>query len=157
MLFPGGIYPARVLSHSWTKAQSGAPGLNIKCSVADPDGDAADLFGTIYFTDASMGMARRQMKNLGFDPDTQDVFDIGKTVSLIGQDVQGGVTLEEFKGKTKIGFFGARVSAPDPAALKALTGKLRAAKKPDEPGEDFSVPPGTPAPKPAEGDDDIPF
>jgi len=165
-LFPGGTYPATVTKTSWVQSQTGLPGLRVTVAVSDPEGGDTVLVGTIYFSERNAGMGRRQLKNLGFDPDTQSAPEIGKTVSLDGNEVREGVTLEEYKGELKVGFFG-RKGGCDAATLKGLDAMLRAAKKGNEPKaahENFSAPGvDLPAPKedassqPAGGDDDIPF
>lgn len=153
MLMAGMHYDKATVSQTMhTEDQHGNAALKVWVKIPDPeamteDGNAT-VVGTIYTSPKAVSMARRQLKNIGFDPDTQDFGEIGKSVSLVGNEVKGGIDIEEFKGNLKVKFFGRMGGASD-KALSAATAALRAAKKNNAPG-------AVPAEEPPT-DEDIPF
>lgn len=167
-----GTYRAIVTGTRWTTSQGGNAGLTVNVDV-DDNGDFVSMFGTIWFTPKSMGMARGQLKALGFDPDHQHVRDIGGEISLVDQRCEVQVVEEDYKGQKqiKIGRFGGGPKPPSPELLASLDAKLAKAKKSgDDDGEDDAYhgpslppPPQPPAepvplnPPPAVEDSGIPF
>lgn len=126
-----GSYKAVVTDHRWTTAQSGNPGLAVTVDVIDGFGGVESMVGTIWFTPKSMGMARTQLRALGFDPDKQHVKDIGGSISLRDHECEVQIAEEDYKGRTslKIRMFGGLPKPPTAAQLSALDAALAAAKK----------------------------
>lgn len=161
-----GTYKAVVTDHNWTTSASNNPGLAIQVDIPDDFGGVESMTGTIWFTSKSMGMARGQLKALGFNPDRQKARDIGSTISLRDREVSVVVAEEEYKGRKslKISRFGAAATPPRPEQLAGLDELLAAAKKADE-REEAEAPrdeslsgnlqPPTPASAPTESE--LPF
>jgi hypothetical protein len=120
------------------------------------------MVGTIWLSSASMGMARSQLKALGFDCDKNDLSEIGDTISLVGVEVDVQLKEEDYKGRIslKITRFGG-ASPPTPKALADATAALRAAKKAAAATGAYSAPEPPEAkpvdPVPSAPEDDIPF
>ena len=132
-----GIYPATVVEHHWTTSQSGHPGLAITVQISD-GWENPQMVGTIWFTPKSGAMARQQLRELGFNPDTQHCNEIGQSVSLVDHQCDVQLTEEEYRGRTavKITKFGGLPKPPTAAQLAALDGMLARAKKLDQDQDD---------------------
>lgn len=144
-----GSHRAIVTDHKWVTSQAGTPGLEISVDIPDDFGTVDCMVGTIWMSEKSMGMARRQLKNLGFNPDTQSVGDIGGSISLREREIEIQVEEDEYKGKKKlkINFFGGRSgAAPAKEQLSALDAALAAAKKSGEEEDDAYHGPSVPPP-----------
>lgn len=129
-----GTYKARVEKHWFTTSQAGTPGLAVKVLVADADSDWGDeqaFVGTIWLSPKAMGMARSQLKALGFDCDLHDLDELESDVSLVGREVEVELKEETYKNRTelRIARFGGQAPKPTPDALAKATAALRAAKK----------------------------
>jgi len=130
MLTPG-IYKSVVEKHWLTTSQVGNPGLSIKVKI-DDDWDSGQTFiGTIWFTEKSMGMARGQLRALGFDMDANELADLEDTISLVGVKVDVELKEEVYNGRSelRIARFGGPAPPPTKAALAAATKALRSVKK----------------------------
>lgn len=125
-----GEYPATIVSHDFFTTQKGTFALAVKANVRTPLGED-ELQGFIWFTEKAMGMARAQLKEIGFDCDNQNLNDLGTKVSLVGNKCTVTVEEREFKGQTetRIARFGIgrRVLTNDEKAK--IQKALRAAKK----------------------------
>ena len=171
-----GSYKAVVTDHRWTTAQSGNPGLAVTVDVIDGFGGVESMVGTIWFTPKSMGIARTQLRALGFDPDKQHVKDIGESISLRDHECEVQIAEEDYKGRTslRIRMFGGLPKPPTAAQLSALDAALAAAKKsgvwdgddaaaferanpmvPSDESLSGNLPPPPPTPAPTE--DSLPF
>ncbi len=124
-----GIYNAVVKQHCWITSRAGHPGLEVTVEVSD-DWDSKPMTGTIWFTDKALGMARMQLRALGFDPDTQKVGDIGPRISLVGHQCEVELAEEDYNGRTslKIKRFGGRPKPPTDDQLRNLDVLLARAK-----------------------------
>ena len=153
-----GTYDAIVTEHHWTTSQSGNPGLAVQVDIDDRSGEFTAMVGVIWFTPKSMGMARGQLRALGFDPDRQQCKAIGETISLVDARCEVQIVEEEYRGRTsiKISRFGGIPKPPTQEQLAGLDALLAAAKKTDEREDDFST--TKPAPPPPKLDEDgVPF
>jgi len=130
MLGPG-TYTAKVLEHRWTTSQKGDPSLAVKVSIITDFGDEEIYTGYIYFSDAAMGMARAQLRAFGFDPDHEELSDIGDTLSLIDREVIVQLEEHDYRGQISIRIkrFGGSPPPPDKNSIVATQAKLRQAKK----------------------------
>jgi hypothetical protein len=131
MLRPG-IYSARVVKHVWTTSQNLNPGLAVTVAIFSDDGfGEEEIIGKIWFSDKAMGMARAQLRALGFDPDSQDPAEIGFSISLVGNETEVILEEQEYNGRRelKVARFGKAAPPPSKEALQALGTKLRSAKK----------------------------
>ena len=130
MLSPGVFEACTVLDNWWTHAQTGTRALAVKVGVEDfENGGTQELVGNIYFTDKSMGLARAQLKALGFDCEKESIRTltekslVGRTVTVVLEDNQkGGLKVARF------GVFGNR-DAPKEDEFTKMDNALRAAKK----------------------------
>jgi hypothetical protein len=136
MLVAGNRYEAKVSKTIHAEDRGGYACLKVQVTILDLEGDVT-LWGTIYTSPKAVGMARKQLQAIGFDPDKQDFEEIGKSVILVGNPVKDGVELEEYNGNLKVRNFG-RIGGASPKSLKAATDALRSAKK-SHGGEDPSV------------------
>jgi hypothetical protein len=134
MLTPG-IYEATVCKHWWEEKQSdGSPILLVQVTIFDGTDDYK-MTGRIYFSPKAVGMARGQLRELGFDPETEKIVDIGDTISFVGNTPEVTLEEEEWQGRTqlKLTRFGGRSKPPTADAMKAAQQALLAAKgKPAE-------------------------
>lgn len=155
MLTPG-VFQAQVERHWWeANNRDGTAILAVEVSVFDGESDQKQT-GRIYFTPKAAGMARGQLRAFDFDPNTQNIVDIGASIDFTGRTVE--VVLEEhtYNNRTEIRIarFGGRPKPPTPDAMSAAQKALHEVKK---------TPPKKPtkavATQPAEGslDGDIPF
>ena len=142
MMMKGQEVKATVLRHSWTTSGNGNPALRIVCACVSDTGETEELIGNIYFSEKSVGMARAQLKHLGFDIVDGWLGDIKDDETFM--DVKLPVVIDEYKGTLKIGKFGpAKNPPPSEVALEAATEKLRSAKKAkdeDLPLDDENIP-----------------
>jgi hypothetical protein len=136
VLVAGNRYEAKVSKTIHAEDRSGYACLKVQVAVMDIEGDVT-LWGTIYTSPKAVGMARKQLQAIGFNPDTQDFDKIGGEVVLVGNAVKDGVELEEYNGNLKVRNFG-RIGGASKKSLQAATDALRSAKK-NHGGEDPSV------------------
>jgi hypothetical protein len=146
-----GIFNGVVVSHKWGTSGTGSPFLAVTVEIDDGFGTVDAITGKIYFTPKAKGMARGQLKALGFNPDEYEAGDIGDTVSLVGNECSVELDEQEFRGRTelRVARFGAN-KPPSKEELAKVTRMLREAKGKSEPAESPLHPP-KPAPKPANG------
>jgi len=160
MLIPGQRYEATVLETRHGIDRAGYAALKVKVKVLDIEGDQ-ELWGAIYTSPKAVGMGRKQFQAIGFNPDTQQLEEIGRGISLAGNPVKDGVEVEEYNGTLKVRCFG-MVGGASKKALQAATAALRAAKHGQEPSvESFDAAvegdrSAADAP-PSESDDGFPF
>ena len=144
-----GIYKAVIKKHWFTtSAMKGTPGLAVKVEISDEWDEGQTFVGTIWLSPNAMGMARSQLKALGFDCDTHELSELEGEVSLVDRAVDVELREEDFRGKTelKIARFGGSAPKPTKDALSSATKELRAAKKAAKESE--SAAKATPAAKP---------
>jgi hypothetical protein len=162
MLQPG-IAKAKVLRHWFTTSQGGTPGLSVRVEVSDDWDAGQEMVGTIWLSPKAMGMARSQLKALGFDCTAHELDELDGTDILVGNEVDLELKEEEYKGRRelKIARFGGPAPKPTKDALKAATAALRAAKKEKpEPPQQTTKPPFPDVnaqPTPTAGDDQFPW
>ena len=173
-MLTAGKFKGRVVWHGWVTSQAGTPGLAVRVGIMDDfAGAEEEITGTIWLSPKAMGMARMQLKALGFDCDTQELSEIGVSVSFIDRECDVVLKEEQYKGKVSIKMdrFGAGAPPPTKDALVKAQAGLRAAKKarppypdpnamPPDAGADVPLeppkrPPPAEVPPPVEGD--IPF
>lgn len=125
-----GIHKAIVKEHWFTTSQGGNPGLAVKVGIAGDWDDEEIMIGTIWLTPKSMGMARIQLRALGFDCDTQDLADLNDAISLVGHEVDVEIKEETYNNRTemRIARFGGPAPKPTAEKLGEATKALRAAK-----------------------------
>jgi hypothetical protein len=126
-----GIVKAVVKRHSFTSSQAGTPGLSVTVELTDDWDSGVTMVGTIWLSQKSMGMARPQLKALGFDISTHELDELDGTEILVGREVEIELREEEYKGRKelRIARFGGLPPKPTKDALKAVTAALREAKK----------------------------
>jgi hypothetical protein len=130
MLSTGVFEACTVLDNWWTHAQTGTRALAVKIGVEDFEANGTqELIGNIYFTDKSMGLARAQLKALGFDCEKESLATltekclVGRTVTVVLEDNgKGGLKVSRF------GVFGNR-DAPKEDEFAMLDAALKSAKK----------------------------
>jgi hypothetical protein len=149
-LIPG-VYQAEVRKHTWGYSQSGTPFLSVDLLIFTDFGEEA-MNGRIYFSAKSMGIGRQNLKALGFDPDTQEVEEVGDSISFIGNQCTIELQEQEYNGRTelKVARWGT-VKPPDKEALRKLGADLKAAKTRKKTSDGPELPGfgGPPASKPA--------
>lgn len=131
-MLAAGKFKAKVVWHGWTTSQAGTPGLAVRVSIFDEFADGnEEITGTIWLSPKAMGMGRMQLKALGFDCDSQDLSEIGNSISFIDRECDVVLKEEEYRGNTqiKVDRFGAGAPPPTKDALKKATEGLRSAKK----------------------------
>ena len=143
-----GVYEAIVVSHHWITARTGTTGLQVVISVVDQWGEEHEMTGTIYMSKKSMGMARAQLKALGFDPDHQELAELGYEISLSGNPCQAELAEEEYNGRKslKVKWFGKHLPPPSKEQLAETQKALQAAKHSQTESE---IEESAPAPSPA--------
>jgi len=127
-----GIYPAEIVKHWWETSRSGDPVLAFTLNVHEPEwGTEYPMSHRVYFTPKAAGMARAQLKLLGFDSDAQDLADIGESVSFEGVQVEVTVDEQTYQGKSqvRVARFGGKPKPPEKSALAKATQALRDAKR----------------------------
>lgn len=120
-----GYFKAVVVSHKLAQTNSGALFVSM---LFEHEGQ--NIPAKIFLTEKAMGMARRQLKRCGFDPDTTDVELLHTNQSLLA----GNRVDIEVKDEGKYGLQ-ASVMTSEPitkTAMKSATKALRAAKKASE-------------------------
>ena len=142
-----------------------------KMFVTYPDGEEGEV--VIWFSDKSMGIARKSLKLCGFDPDSESFGIIADVQDhLKGHKVD--VIVEEWNGKIRAQI--ALGEALGKKTIASIQSALRAAKKGNEPDVKAAEPPkpmlppmqesneafakrreALGLPSSAEGVDDIPF
>lgn len=146
-----GIYRGVIQRHQWVQSQANPDnlGLQIWVSLVDHITNQEDTIpGTIWFSDKSMGMARRSLKEIGFDPDSQHIKDIGGAVEIVGREVD--CIVEEKNGRASISKFGKGGGIkPTADAFDRMQKGLASAEKPkaekfDDLPEGFFDAEGTP-------------
>lgn len=128
-----GVQKATVLDHWFdTKGQNHTPCLSIILEVMDDFAQPQKIQGEIWLTEKSAGMARQQLRSLGFDPDQQELTEI----QVVGNEVEIELYQEPWTDKhgreslsTRVRFAPKRAPVAPPAAkLAAIQSALRAAK-----------------------------
>lgn len=143
-----GIYPAAIVKHWWETSRSGDPVLAFTLIARDPEwGTEYPMSHRVYFTPKAAGMARGQLRLLGFDPDLQDLAEIGESISFEGHETEVTVDEQVFNGKSQIRVarFGGKPKPPEKAALLKAQQALRAAKKANSDAYSEAVPETPPA------------
>jgi hypothetical protein len=119
--------------------------LAVSLRVDTASGDDCEV--TIFITEKSANIARRQLKIAGFDVDARELSELDEHPGLLaGRAVP--LKVEEYRGKmqVQIAIDGGAGSADD---LRSATALLRSAKKSEGPTA-YDEPPPL-------GDDEIPF
>lgn len=131
MALQPGSYKAVVTEHHWTTSQAETPGLAISLDVLDGFGGCERMLHTIWFSTKAMGMARAQLKELGFDANKQHARDIGNGISFVDRECNVVLDNENYGGRTtlKVKKIGGLPKPPTAAQLSALDAALAAAKK----------------------------
>jgi hypothetical protein len=125
-----GIFTATVRNHFWSRSRSGTEFLGVQFDVPSDFNDVESITAQIWFTSKAMGMARSQLKALGFNCDTQDLAELGGSISLVGAETDIELQEHEYNGRYELRVVRIGVSKPpDAARLKELGASLRAAKK----------------------------
>ena len=132
-MIQAGRWTATVVKHWIDQTGNGSAFVAVKLAL---EGDDA-ITGKIWLTEKSMGMARGQLKSLGFDVDKQSLEDLDTNQELLkGKTVEIEIEENEYQGKTTMQVRSIRVPK-DKGLLAKLTEGLRSAKKKtDEPGDE---------------------
>lgn len=120
----GEIVDAQIAANEWMVSNSGNEYLALRVVVA-----GEEYVASIYFTEKSIGMARSKLRACGFDPDTQELAEIGKSISLVGRNVQVDIYNDTYGGKTRVKADICTDAPPNRERIVALQAQLRAAKK----------------------------
>ena len=125
-----GKYIATVQSHQLTNSKAGTWGVLVNFTV-----DEEEISGTIWLTGKAMGIARKSLKAIGFDPDTENIsilnLDHGH---LTGHQCEIDVQEETYQGveRLKIAWINPLPRELTDDDAMTLTESLRNAKHPDE-------------------------
>lgn len=125
--------------------------LGVLFSV-DDNGTTEQVWGQIYFTPKAMGIARKSLKAIGFDPDRQTLDEFQRDQALCkGKRAEIEIEDHEYKGETtlRVKWINPLPKPVDENTLSNLTKALRAVKKKDA-EEEMPTPP-------EEVGEDIPF
>ena len=128
---PTGTFQARIVQTWVNTPDGGAPYVLIKATI--PDTGPETIFIRIYISDKAIRYARKQLRMIGFDIDTRDVFELERNhQTLAGTEFEAVGAEETYNGKTEVKWKVATEDAPITEDLaKTLTEKLRAAKSKD--------------------------
>lgn len=129
-----GVQDATIVGTSVYTKENGTVDISVKLEF----GPNEYMTAHIYVTEKSKHMARAALKKCGFDPDTQDIFDLDAAQSpLIGNGVKVDVFDDEYQGKTrrKVEIV-IEKKKPDANAMKKASLMLREAKSADEQAEE---------------------
>jgi hypothetical protein len=109
-----------IVSHR-SKMLGDKPGIAILCDVGGESAEAV-----IFLSDKAMGIARRALKQCGFDVDAQPLSMLDSNPTLLaGKKV--ALLVDEWNGKTQV-----KIDVDSRASTKmldAMTAKIRAVKK----------------------------
>ena len=126
-----GKYVGTVIRHSYgTSAQKGTPKFDVAFQVEHGD-DLVEMNFECWLTDKAMGMARKSLKAIGYDPDTMDLDMLANdTAKLMGNKATVTIVEEEYNDeyRRKIGFVDPISAPPKPGQLAALTQALKDVK-----------------------------
>ncbi len=114
--------------------QKGTPRFRVYFEVENMiDGTREAIHGDIYLTDKAMGMARKSLKALGFDPDKQDLDALVSNPNLLTGNKATLDIQEEHDQKgnprLKVAFINPLPKPPEKDELKKLSQALRDVKK----------------------------
>jgi hypothetical protein len=132
-----GVQQGTIVEHSVYTKDNGTVDVNIKMALVDN----STINVHVNITEKSKRMARAALKKCGFNPDTQDVWDLDEKPTLLnGNEVQIDVFMDEYppgSGKRKLkAEIVLERQKPDANTMKKATTLLRDAKsKDDEPNE----------------------
>lgn len=135
MIYGNGI-KAVVMSHDVDVNDKGNLFVKVRFSLEDD----SQIETRIYLTDKSMGIARRNLRLIGFDIDKRELFDLKQNATLCaGHTVSVDVFQDEYKGRVSDK---CEIARPTISAKQAQdwTQKLRAAKKDGDEISDDTVP-----------------
>jgi hypothetical protein len=123
-----GVYDVKIVAAGLCSSQSGNPGVWITVDIDDGFGRSEEMTGKIWITEKAMGMARGQLKAVGFDYRALDLTH-DNVQAIVGNECSVTLKEETYKNRTevKISLFGSN-APPSPEALAAATRSLRAAK-----------------------------
>lgn len=127
-----GKHVGTVIKHTYGhSAQKGTPHFHVEFQV-DSDTGSEMIAGDIWLTDAAMGMARKSLKAMGYDPDTQDLDAlVDNPALLMGHKVTLEIVEEEGRDgewRLKVAFINAVAGPVAPDELKRLSKSLRDVK-----------------------------
>lgn len=124
-----GTYDGTVFDASLSTSAKGTLSVRVIVDIDDPDtGTPVRMTGNIWITERALGMARGQLKHLGFDIDAHDLSEIDHGV-LKGAACKVKLGIENYQGQDtlKIQMFGGEMK-PKPAEIAKAQAALRAAK-----------------------------
>lgn len=128
---------ATVLEHSIQIAQnSGTWSVAVLFDVEDTDGSKANMLGHIWLTKKADKIARKSLKAIGFDPDSDNLTVLDENpVLLAGKKCEVVVAEEEFKGEKqlKIQWINPVGKPKSKDEMDKMTQMLRDAKSEGEP------------------------
>ena len=130
-----GTFKAKVVQHYLSSsAQKGTPCVIVTFEL---DGDE-HIAASIWLTDAAMGMARKNLKAIGFDVDKLNVSELGKNpVLLAGNEAELVIGVDDYaakydRGAYKVKYINALGAKPKQMDLDRITKALRAAKNAEQ-------------------------
>lgn len=163
-----GKYTATVLRHDFGhSSQKGTPHFHVSFEVLSETGSES-VAGDIWLTEAAMGMARKSLKAMGFDPDTEDLQTlVDNPIKLIGRECSIVVVEEEGQDgefRTKVAFINPLSEPPKAGeiagiakALKDVKGSKKVPKADTTKAIEKHFAPKADVKQTAEKGDDIPF
>jgi len=133
-----GVYDAVVKETDWTTSSKGTFGLKVNVAVLENQKEECEMEGRIWFSKSSMKMARAQLKAIGFEPDTQEMMDIGSDISLVGKPCKVTLKNEEWKGNwnLRIAYFGVWGEKPKKKDIENIQEAIRAESSNESKDED---------------------
>jgi hypothetical protein len=156
-------------------SQKGTPHFAVEFQV-ESDTGLEVVTGNIWLTEAAMGIARKSIKAIGFDPDVEELqILVDNPMKLTGNDAMLTVVEEERKDgeyEMRVAFIDPIPGPPKPGELASFTKAIRAVKGSGKKGaaakakaetstkeieKHFTGAGGSQMPSTTEPGDDIPF
>lgn len=79
-----GVACAVVIEHSFYESSKGTPGVAVLFQIKGlPAGEHDRIIGHIWLTEAAAGLARKSLRAIGFDPDSQKLEELNENPTLL--------------------------------------------------------------------------
>lgn len=134
-----GKHIGKVVRHDYGhSSQKGTPQLYVTFQV-DSETGSETIGGYVYFTEKAMGIARKSLKAMGFDPDADTLQTlIDNPLKLMGHECSLTIIEEEGQDgeyRLKVAFIDPVSTPPKDGEVKGIDGALRAVKGSKKPSK----------------------